>query len=803
MTIRNRGGFILINQTNRTILFDVINPEVDNLSILMTDVDEGVSSLTDDKVAEINEKLLVNSFDDFLAKFKPTIYSYFDTDHKPIHTLMKPNDVPPMLVKEIVIDKSNRILKMFIRMMDDKKKSRKTNIAFSYEDVTKMLAPEKTIDEIKKIKQEIQYLEKANARLEKDSPAKKDAVKKLVSKYESTVSYYSETSAQIALMAGMLKQGLLALEKEGPKDPNKSGYALPVIENGKLEALTPDPEFIKQKLLGSFETKETNLLTGATEEVSSTFKTSVAVIKDGKNPIKALVAPAPVDYSKYTKETLESFYDNSMIEYYSSAGHEYDSEKASFTRNLVLNAFTDRPSEELMAMSPTEKAEKYNYYTYLYAEWQKSFMREAKALIEKLLNVKAFFDQYHPKLPKMKPTLLVVNSPLEDIIDGKYTRQLQQYLETVNNKIEYGDAIWFGIVPGIRFDEGETGPDINQKTYEDLGYTGDFEEGLKFEPNEMDHLQILLDAIKKYRIQTFFSFEASDDTTFSRMGTHGIEKYIEKTEDIANNPECNKFAIACLPNFTVIPRDRGKVVYGAWVKIEDSEEINSKGETEIKSKVTFSKDREESFKFWIHGVYVSAAFVAAGLAASWQCPDYLQSKFEDAKDEKGNKIARGKVSSDLPGVRFDVEASNHSQIVTATFTREFSGITNDDRKRLNENNFGFVFSSDKLGNVTVFKSRSLFEKDGSYTNIFKETTITYILREMKRLSNDNKEELIRLYEPSNQVKQWELAKGYVNSILGEKDSIGTPEFEEGTSKIPVKFGGTAEYINIEVISNDD
>jgi len=795
----------LISQTNRTILFDVINPEVDNLSILMTDVDEGVSSLTDDKIAEINEKLLVNSFDDFLAKFKPTIYSYFDTDNKPIHTLIKPNDVAPMLVKEIVIDKSNRILKMFMRMMDDKKKSKKTNIAFNYEDVTKMLAPEKTIDEIKKIKQEIQYLEKANARLEKDSPAKKDAVKKLVSKYESTVEYYSETSAQIALMAGILKQSLLASEKEGPKDPNKSGYALPVIEDGSLTSLTPDPEFVRQKLLGigSSDAKKTKLLEGATEEADGTTETSVSVIKDGENKTKALVAPAPVDYSQYTKETLESFYDNSMIEYYSTVGYEYDRERAAFTRNLVLNAFTDRPSEELMAMSIDEKAEKYNHYTYLYAEWQKSFMREAKALIEKLLNVKAYFDQYHPKLPKMRPTLLIVNSPLEDMIEAKYTRQLQQYLESVNNKIEYGDAIWFGIVPNIRFSESSMGTDINRKTYEDLGYTGDFEEGIKFEPSETDNLQILLDSIKKYRIQTFFSFEANDDTTFAKLGTQGIDKYIEKTEDIANNPECNKFAIACLPNFTVIPRDRGKVVYGSWVKIEDFEEINSEGEIETKSKVMFSKDREESFKFWIHGVYVSAAFVAAGLAASWQCPNYLKSKFEDAKDEKGNKIARGKVSSDLPGVRFDIEASNHSQIVTATFTREFTGITNDDRKKLNENNFGFVFSSDKLGNVTVFKSRSLFERDGSYTSIFKETTITYILREMKRLSNDNKEELLILYGPGNQVKQWELAKGYVNSILGEKDFIGTPEFEDGTSKIPVKFGGTAEYINIEVISNDD
>ena len=63
----------MISQTNRTILFDVVNPEVFSLSDLMTGTEENVSSLTDEKIKEINDALLVSSFDDFLKKFKPTI----------------------------------------------------------------------------------------------------------------------------------------------------------------------------------------------------------------------------------------------------------------------------------------------------------------------------------------------------------------------------------------------------------------------------------------------------------------------------------------------------------------------------------------------------------------------------------------------------------------------------------------------------------------------------------------------------------------------------------------------------------
>ena len=53
----------IIEQTNRTILFDVVNPEVFNMFNIMSDVDENSRSLTDEKVAEINDALLVKSFD--------------------------------------------------------------------------------------------------------------------------------------------------------------------------------------------------------------------------------------------------------------------------------------------------------------------------------------------------------------------------------------------------------------------------------------------------------------------------------------------------------------------------------------------------------------------------------------------------------------------------------------------------------------------------------------------------------------------------------------------------------------------
>lgn len=751
----------MINQTNRTILFDVINPEVFNLSDLMTGTEENVTSLTDEKIKEINEALLVGSFDEFLKKFKPTIYSYFDTNNMPQHSLVKPVGIPDMFIKTTVLDRNNRILKMFTSMMDRKRSSHSTNVTFDYEAVTKMLAPEKALKEMQKMKMEIKYLEGRNATLERDSPAKADAVKKLLGKYESTKKYYNETGAQLALTAGMLKENLLAMQKASQAGMEYAPPAVPVFEDGEIKSLTPTDEFLALAAGGGPDHAAALSDGGAAE---------VKLLEDGSS------APVAVDYKQYTINTIEKYYDQSMTEVYASVGHEYDPEKGSFHRELVLSAFTDRANIALMQMGKDEKVEKYNRFTALHALWEKSFIREAKVLIEKLLNVKAFFDQYNPKMPKMKPKLLVVNSRLEDIVEEGYLNQLQQYLESVNNKLECFDTIWFGIVPDIKFTEGSDEPLIDAQTMRDMGFTGDLVAGTKIEPNEMMCLQQLLDGIKKYRIQTFFSFEAGDDTTFSRIATHGIDAYMEKTQDMIGT-EYDKFAIACLPNFTVIPRDRSKVVYGSRVH-------------ETENGVEFSEDVEDQFKFWIYGVYVSAAYVAAGITAACQCPSYLATRFGKS----------GRITKDLPGVRFDIEAENYSEIVTTTFAKEIAGITNDDRQKLNENNFGFVFSSDKSGNIIVFKARSMYEKDGSFVSLFKETTTSYILRMLRILSNDKRAGIEKQYAPGGQVKKWELVKGYANSILGDQDSIGAPTTEDGNTVIEVVFGGTAEYINLEIVA---
>lgn len=94
----------IIQQTNRTILFEEINPEKLDLITVVGDTKD-INSLNDDKIKEINELFLVNNFDEFLEKFAPVVYSFYNANNqKVIYTLEKPGNLPENLITEIPIN---------------------------------------------------------------------------------------------------------------------------------------------------------------------------------------------------------------------------------------------------------------------------------------------------------------------------------------------------------------------------------------------------------------------------------------------------------------------------------------------------------------------------------------------------------------------------------------------------------------------------------------------------------------------------------------------------------------------------
>jgi len=353
--------------------------------------------------------------------------------------------------------------------------------------------------------------------------------------------------------------------------------------------------------------------------------------------------------------------------------------------------------------------------------------------------------------------------------------RLQVFLNTVNNKIDYRDTIWFGIVGNIEYGTKETVKLSRQR------FKGN-QEVVKSDLNAMGNLTSLLQGILEYQIQTFFSFETGEDTSFSALATKGVDDYLEKTRPLARQ-EYSEYAIPCLPNMSVVPRNKSGVVLDKYMVASENG-------------VSLSQDEKDTLKLWLEGVYIPACYVAAGLTAACQCPEYLMNRFKS-------------VSRDFPGVRFDFEAADNALRVPTTLGKEISGYTNRIKEAINQRNFGFVFSSDnyqvdtkETKQITVYKARTLKVGEGGYESLFMTLTSTYIRRMLRARSGDNKQDNVEFFfsaNPQSQKSVWVSKKGFVNSIMQPSDDLlHSIDRETGRCVIDMNFGGNSVNLEIEL-----
>ena len=158
-----------ITQTNRTLLFEELNPEKLNLLTLVGDV-RGVNSLGDDKIKEINDTLLVHSFDEFLDKFAPVVYSYFDANNqKVIYTLKKPETIDENLLSETPLNRQNEYLQMLMNLVEAKSAAGSINVDFQFEKLTDMISPKRVMEDIRQNRKELQYTYEYDERVRKQS----------------------------------------------------------------------------------------------------------------------------------------------------------------------------------------------------------------------------------------------------------------------------------------------------------------------------------------------------------------------------------------------------------------------------------------------------------------------------------------------------------------------------------------------------------------------------------------------------------------------------------------------------------
>ena len=402
-----------------------------------------------------------------------------------------------------------------------------------------------------------------------------------------------------------------------------------------------------------------------------------------------------------------------------------------------------------------------------------------KPLIEKILGVRLFFEQYPSKLRGMRPSLLITNVSNEMMAKTPNLPRLIAYLNTVNNKNDFSHTIWYAIFPSVAMSVASGGKLTRQRFQGNKAKTNT-------NVNTMESMVSILNVLKDFRVQCFFSFESSDKNTFNSLATEGVDKYMDRCQNLQSRPY-SEFAIPCLPNFTVIPKDKSGVTLDTKMVLNEN------------NLAQLSDTKQDIMKLWIDGVYVGAAYVAAGLVATYQCPDYLKSVF------------RRNVDTELPGVRFDLESDDNALQVYTTLAKEITGFTGPVKDEINQKSFGFVFSSENasfnglpITNIMVYKTRDLLydEDQGVYEPIYKTQVTTYIQRILRNLTGDFKQDrLVRFFStnPASQKSQWLAKAERINAIIGRGDDISyVIDEENGICDLAITFNGNIKNMEIEI-----
>ena len=520
---------------------------------------------------------------------------------------------------------------------------------------------------------------------------------------------------------------------------------------------------------------KTRLLLGEAEEKKDNTPLALGVLSmDENGELKVLEAP------KAETSELMVVDDNVNAGLIAALEEDYEAlneESSDYVKALVTRTYCPLASTMVSSIDIRQEVSNYNSYLEFYKTAKDDFIKVVKPLIEKILGVWAFFEQYPSNIKGMKPSMFITNISNDMLVKANNLPRLIAFLNTVNAKNDFDNTIWYGVVPSVSLDQNSNIRLTRQR------FQGN-ENTEKTGVNSVEALVRLLDVLKDYSVQCFFSYETGDKTTFNNMATEGIEKYEDRCSSLIGKAY-SEFAIPCIPNFTIIPKEKSGVI------LDNRMLLNENNMAEL------SKEKEDIMKLWIDGVYVGAAYIAAGLVAAYQCPEYLKEMF------------RRNVDAELPGVRFDIEAGDHPLRVHTVMAKEITGFTNSIKNEINRHSFGFVFSSENaiLGtenvhNIMVYKARNLMSDGKVYEPIYKTQVTTYIERMLRHATGDFKQENIVQFfsnNPSSQKSRWQEKRGCVNAVIGEGDDI---EYEideaNGYCVLNITFNGNVKNLEIEI-----
>lgn len=519
----------VVKQTGKTIIFEQFNKDEDkmNLVTLLTRDDEEIS-LEKFKEAMMGKdsELVVESFEEFVEKFSPTIYETVvktGETSRFVYELEKPN----YECTEIRL-KDHAFYKMIMSMIDRKASSDKGNLEFPYDDLKKALSPESEMEECKKIRRNLLSNTKEYMKLIESGEPSAEAdrfAQNIMACRDKIVDKYQNKSP-LALIPLMIADKQSQIDKmkeaEGPKDGN-----------GDMKAIPCSYSFDDRGNLCLIEQKISD------DEI-------VEVVSND-------------NASQLVEVVREDFREAAPL-----AIREND-----YVTNLVVNVFVPSGGAQLTTQDRGELEIAKKQLQDIYSSSLESFAKAVAAVVEKFAGVKSFFDHAtcDGKLPK-DVSVIIANCKVDAILNDPIAKKrFKKYFGALSAEKDV-NKIWFGIIPAIAcgseavsstkmtsdpFGRRTTENDVVRKNV--TGLTG------------LDTAKEMLAMLTEVKIMTFVNYKAGEKTGFVELTDRRVNEYKKDFESVNS-----EYAVFAYPNFTILPKEKNTVKIGTNYNVDEDKE---------------------------------------------------------------------------------------------------------------------------------------------------------------------------------------------------------------------------------------
>ena len=751
------------DQTHKTIIFEEFDgTSSNNLYTVLMDNPSG------DALARGLEDLTVKNFKEFMEKFAPKVYEVCNrnkqTGQIEFCYTTDPNKFKGLPTSPINIS-DHAYYQMLSQLYSTKGIRGESNLKFDDSEILEMLTPKKEITEVRDIRQQWEYnLEhyyKAKARGDKSEMNERRekimAIRKKVAEYSASKLnkllpiLIDDIDTKLKLPSVIRNSGG---NGEDDKDlPKRIFGALQLNAEGKLD--------IDEKKLPELKAAEDDKNTSLQLENNALVKIEnlpAQIDNSSKN-----VIPNAQAVSNTIATTIAKDYDEKATHYNPQI------------RSLIVLAFAplaynETPEIPFENFDREKLLELKKDYEDAYISARKSFANEMSRIVERLLGVKIFFDHATAEGGEY------AEIPGGVIISNCKASRLLNLKEKFSNKMEFlgkdqtDKKVWFAVLPSVL-----ESPPVKENVYDDdddpMGGSLEDEKNNSTSKIDEDYVSInslksFLQVMEKAKIMTVFNIRNRIGNTFSDLTPAEVEDKMKifSTEKYGH-------AVYAYPNFTLI-----------------RERIFNPFDDEISNSIT------------LPGIFIDAAYPAAGLLVASQQHKVLESR-------------KLKYDKEAPCVGVDLENATVKKALSTKFNPEsFFRRSEELIKTINRNMFGFAFSSDKVKdedgtwkNSYVHCARTLAKNEhtGLYKPIYQTLIEDFIAIDLKDRTKKKSEVNKRIKnintEWNNKNKQGKF-KDIVNFLLRTDEEIKL-EDEGDKVKVIVHFEGGDAYVDIEVESD--